>query len=310
MSAKAGTSLVKRKPKNARSKRALLAREPKVVENPKNSILLRGQSSSNTANAVVSDLHKLRQPLSKCLSKKTDCRPFENNASVEFLCQKNDASLFAMASHTKKRPDNLLLGRTYDGHVLDMLEFGVENFKSMESFKGVEKPMVGSKPCMYFGGSEWEGSEALEVTKSLLLDFFKGVEVKQINLAGLDRIMSFVIMNGKILMRHYRIKYLKGHTMGGERPVRLEECGPSMSLTPRRTAIASGELRKVAVRQPRTTAPVVEKNTSTNVFGETMGRLHMQKQDLEKLQTRKMKGLKRGRNGEDDSDSDSDSDEE
>ena len=32
-----------------------------------------------------------------------------------------------------------------------------------------------------------------------------------------------------------------------------------------------------------------EKNKETNVFGETTGRLHMEKQDLSKLQTRKMK---------------------
>merc|ERR1712166_251419 len=252
-------------------------------------------SSSQRINSVLNDMHKLRQPLSKHLTKKTDCRPFENNASVEFLCQKNDASLFAMGSHTKKRPDNLLLGRTYDGHVLDMLEFGVTKFEPIESFKGVEQPTMGSKPCMYFGGSDWESTEALQTCKSLLLDFFKGVEVKQVNLAGLDRIMSFVIVDGAVLMRHYRIKYMKGVTKSGDKAINLQECGPSMTLTLRRTAIASVDLRKVAVRQPRTTMPVQEKNVSTNVFGETMGQLHMEKQDLNKLQTRKMKGLKRGR---------------
>lgn len=29
----------------------------------------------------------------------------------------------------------LLAGRMYDGHVLDMIEMGVENFKSLYSFK-------------------------------------------------------------------------------------------------------------------------------------------------------------------------------
>ena len=172
---KKGSDLVKRKPKNARAKRALLAREPKVVENPKSSIMLRGMSSSQIVNDVLSDLHKLRVPLSKCLTKKTDCLPFENNASVEFLCQKNDASLFVMGSHTKKRPHNLVFGRTYDGHVLDMLEFGVENYKGIDTFKGVEQPMAGSKPCLYFGGNEWENSETLQITKNLLIDLFRGM---------------------------------------------------------------------------------------------------------------------------------------
>merc|ERR1712010_164264 len=208
-----------------RSKRALLAREPKIVENPKSSILLRGNSISQRMTAVLSDINKLRQPLSKLLTKKTDCLPFENNANIEFLCQKNDASLFAMGSHTKKRPDNLLLGRTYDGHVLDMLEFGVEQFQSIESFKGVEQPVSGSKPCVYFCGDEWDRSETLEVSRSLLLDLFRGVDAKQVCLSGLDRVVSVSILDGKFFIRHYRIKYIKGQTKSGHKPIQLEECG-------------------------------------------------------------------------------------
>lgn len=39
--------------------------------------------------------------------------------------------------------------------------------------------------------------------------------------------------------------------------------------------------------------PKKKKNISHDVFGTTYGRIHMQKQDLSKLQTRKMKGLKK-----------------
>lgn len=38
-----------------------------------------------------------------------------------------------------------------------------------------------------------------------------------------------------------------------------------------------------------------KKNISHNVFGTKFGRVHMQKQDLAKLQTRKMKGLRKRR---------------
>jgi len=37
------------------------------------------------------------------------------------------------------------------------------------------------------------------------------------------------------------------------------------------------------------------KNISFDPFGSKLGRVHMQRQDLSKLQTRKMKGLKRSR---------------
>merc|ERR1711934_1019544 len=189
-----------------------------------------------------------------------------------------------------------------------MLEFGVKDFAPIESFKGVEQPMSGSKPCLYFAGDEWDKSDALEVTKSLLLDFFSGVEAKAVNMSGLDHVITVMILDTEICIRHYRIKYLKGVTKSGNKPLQLHECGPSLSLVPRRTAIASSELRKVALRQPRTTAPVVEKNTSHNAFGETLGRLHMEKQDLNKLQTRKMKGLKRGRHEQDEDGDDEDGD--
>jgi len=39
--------------------------------------------------------------------------------------------------------------------------------------------------------------------------------------------------------------------------------------------------------------PKKKKNISRDAFGTQLGRVHMQKMDLSKLQTRKMKGLKR-----------------
>ena len=39
-----------------------------------------------------------------------------------------------------------------------------------------------------------------------------------------------------------------------------------------------------------------KKNVETDIVGDKIGRIHLGKQDLGELQTRKMKGLKRGRN--------------
>lgn len=41
--------------------------------------------------------------------------------------------------------------------------------------------------------------------------------------------------------------------------------------------------------------PKKKKNISHDAFGTKFGRVHMQKQDLSKLQTRKMKGLRKRR---------------
>jgi ribosome production factor 2 len=50
-------------------------------------------------------------------TKRNLTRPFEDQSSVEFLCKVNDSSLFTFGSHTKKRPQNFTMGRTFDFQV-------------------------------------------------------------------------------------------------------------------------------------------------------------------------------------------------
>ena len=85
---------------------------------------------------VLRDLHTLKRPLSTLLSRKHDTRPFEDQAqTLARMADKEDASLFALANSNKKRPDNLVIGCTHDGHLLDMVELGVSNFKPLAEFK-------------------------------------------------------------------------------------------------------------------------------------------------------------------------------
>lgn len=79
-------------------------------------------------------------------------------------------------AHSKKRPNNLVIGRTYDHHIYDLIEVGVENFKTMESFSYDKKlaPRVGSKPFFAFMGEGFESVEELRHLKEVLLDLFRG----------------------------------------------------------------------------------------------------------------------------------------
>lgn len=91
--------------------------------------------------------------------------------------------------------------------------------------------------------------------------------------------------------------------------------GPSLDFEVRRSRVASAADYKKACRQPKAnkvdiqylalylllqTAVLIEqvkktKNISRDTFGTKFGRVHMQRQDFSKLQTRKIKGLKRTR---------------
>uniref|UniRef100_A0A8C4T903 Ribosome production factor 2 homolog n=1 Tax=Erpetoichthys calabaricus TaxID=27687 RepID=A0A8C4T903_ERPCA len=77
--------------------------------------------------------------------------------------------------------------------------------------------------------------------------------------------------------------------------IELEEIGPSFDFSLRRVHLASDDLYKKAHKQPKQLKPKKKKNISHDAFGTKYGRLHMQKQDLSKLQTRKMKGLRKRR---------------
>jgi ribosome production factor 2 len=84
--------------------------------------------------------------LSKILQKKNDLLPFEDVSSLEFLCQKNDCSLFGVATHNKKRPHGIVLGRTFDGVILDMIELGV-NVNTLKSFSDFKRELCKTPPC-------------------------------------------------------------------------------------------------------------------------------------------------------------------
>ena len=77
----------------------------------------------------------LKKPYAISFSKKNDVRPFEDASSFEFWAQKNDASMFVLGQSTKKRPNGLVIARTFDTRVLDMCELGVDGFVSMAAFK-------------------------------------------------------------------------------------------------------------------------------------------------------------------------------
>ncbi len=69
--------------------------------------------------------------------------------------------------------------------------------------------------------------------------------------------------------------------------------GPSLDLVLRRTRFASEDLAKAAVKQPKQLKPKKVKNIEHTPLGDAMGRIHMEKQDIAKIQTRKIKGLKK-----------------
>lgn len=232
----------------------------------------------------------IKKPHSTFLSKKNDLLPFGDETKIEFLADKNESAHFVFGSHNKKRPNNMIMGRVFDGHVLDMFEFGVENLKTLNEFK-IIKTSVGSKPILTFAGDAFDTQFEYMRLKNFLIDFFTGPKTDGVRLAGLESVVSITAIEGKIHMRHYKIILKKS---GLKIPrVELEEMGPRFDLVLRRHKIASDDHFKHSLKQPYQLNPKKSKNVNISQLGTTFGRVHMERQDYSKLNTRKMKGLKK-----------------
>ncbi|CAJ0951589.1 unnamed protein product [Ranitomeya imitator] len=278
------------KPKTRRSKRFLQHRAPKLTENDKNAMLIKGGNANMTVTQALKDLHSLKKPNCVTYKKKNMTRPFEDPTSLEFFAKKSDCSLFVFGSHNKKRPNNLIFGRMFDFHVLDMIELGLEKFVSLQDVKCAKCP-EGTKPLLIFAGDAFEINEDYRRLKSLLIDFFRGPAVSGVRLAGLEHVMHFTAADGKIFLDMNRVLLKKS---GCRTPrIELEEMGPSFDFVMRRTHLASDDLYKLSLKRPKALQAKKKKNISHDTFGTQYGRIHMQKQDLGKLQTRKVKALKK-----------------
>ncbi|GAA5947423.1 hypothetical protein JCM3765_001672 [Sporobolomyces pararoseus] len=340
------------KPKNARSKRAAIAREPKLVEKEaKTAVFVRSSGISDKVKVALSELNQLKKPHSISFSKSNVLRPFEDPSSLNFWSSKNDASLFLVGTHTKKRPHGLVWVRCFAGEVMEMLEVGIEEVMKMEDFKGI-KSTAGSVPLFHFSSTEpnsaslWETHSTFGQFKSILLDFFRGNEMDGVALKGLERVISVTIggtssseesagkdlenaLQGKgkavesligglnrnsgssggdyeedktlplIHFRTYNVHFMRS---GVSTPrVELSPHGPHFTFSLRRSQKPVQEVWKLAMKKKEKKSKDSKpknKNIDINEMGDKIGRVHVDRQDLSTLQTRKFKGLKK-RKGED-----------
>eukprot|EP01065_Artemidia_motanka_P032985 TRINITY_DN39956_c0_g1_i1.p1 TRINITY_DN39956_c0_g1~~TRINITY_DN39956_c0_g1_i1.p1 ORF type:complete len:375 (+),score=119.72 TRINITY_DN39956_c0_g1_i1:65-1189(+) len=308
-----GGGMVRRAPKTRRSAAAQRKMAPQMVENQKATLFMRGESSSEVVQKVLTDLYILKKPVATKFQKKNEFRPFETTQHLEFLSFKNDASLFGFGSHSKKRPHNLILGRHFDYQLLDMVEFGVKQYESMKA--GLARIAPGSKPLLLFVGDCWDTLPALARVKNVLADFFRGRVVTNINLAGLDHCICMTlrptdasqeisvsddgqsVKNATVLFRHYALRLLQS----GEKVPRVEltDAGPSLDLEVRRCQLATPERFSHACKVPKQEISLRrrEKSGQVDKMGHKYGQVHVGSQtaELGKLGTRNFKAFKQRR---------------
>ncbi|PIA17956.1 ribosome production factor 2 [Coemansia reversa NRRL 1564] len=289
--------LLQPKAKNARSKRFLTNRDPKVFENPKTSIFVRGSTTSQVVLDTLKDLYSLSKPNAINFTKKNQIHPFDDETGIEFFSRKNDSSLFAVGMHSKKRPHNLILGRTFNHQVLDMVEMGVERCTTIKEINS-RVCAAGTKPLMVFNGEAFAQNEQMIRLKNILLDFFRGESADKVSLKGLECVITVTAgptgINGEpglVFLRTYTTSLKKS---GVRQPrIELEEMGPALDLRIRRVRYPTDEMWKQATKIPKELYQPKVKNISRDGLGDKYGRVHLGKQGIEKIQTSKVKALRK-----------------
>lgn len=244
--------------------------------------------------------------------KNENIHPFDNAESLEFLSGKNECGLVVFGSNTKKRPNNITLVRVFDNRVLDMVELLLITPPDATQVQRRIDIGVEMKPMILFAGSQWEDESSSEraavyrTLRSQLLDLFQGEEIPSVDVAGLQHVLMIAagessnsdrLMNPAdkpvLHLRWYKVNTKKSTSPKVPR-VELEPVGPVFDFRVGRFREADQSAMNEAMKHGRRPNEArTKKNIETDLIGDKIGRVHLGKQDLSQLQTRKMKGLKR-----------------
>lgn len=125
--------------------------------------------------------------------------------------------------------------------------------------------------------------------KNLFTDFFRGEEYTGLNIAGFDRVYVITMLeNEKILFRHYKVTL--GINEKGKLAASLDEAGPRIDMKINREDHAANEVQKQARRKPRPLTGRKRKNIIRDGMGHKMGKIHMERQNIDSAALRKFKG--------------------
>ncbi|EGR29115.1 hypothetical protein IMG5_162990 [Ichthyophthirius multifiliis] len=281
-----------RTPKTAKGRRLQKKKNPQLEEGIRKTLFIKGQKTSEQVSNFMKDLYSLKKINSLNFSRRHEIRPFEEIQQIENYCQKQDCAFFLFGSHNKKRPNNIVLGRIYDNHVLDMVELGINNLQSQNEKLGLVDIPAQCRPVLVFQGPLFDSEPSFVRIKNLLNDFFvENIEVKEIDIIkGLKYTLVFTADQQNIYMKTYLIESNQQNDKGGN--LSLTEIGPSASLNIRRSQFAPEETFKKACKQPKIKTKKQDKNVFKDSVGDKKVKVWLDRQNLDVLALKKRKKLK------------------
>ncbi|XP_015787889.1 ribosome production factor 2 homolog [Tetranychus urticae] len=206
---------------------------------PKKVLFVKGNNSNTLTNLLLRDFSRLKRPYSVFPPEKYDIKPFEDASKILELAQQNECSLFMFSSHNKKRPNNIIIGRLSEEQLMkDMVEIGIDNFFSMQHFKGPKLPQ-GSRLCLVFDGSVFQERDDYRLIRDILVELFAGHTRECPKLSKVDYNVKISCVDECAKFESSRIctKY-KGSKVA---KIEYEDMGPNFDFKVRRIKLFTTE---------------------------------------------------------------------
>ena len=172
------------------------------------------------------------------------------------------------------------------------------------------KSTPGHKPLMHFSSELFDSHPRYMQLKAMLMDMFNGQVINSICLSGLEHVVSVTVAptpsdlnsasSASLPKVHVRTYTFKMFSSGVKTPrAELEPMGPHFDLVLRRNREADEDMMKAALKRPKIAKKDVEsglgkkrKNLQVDEMGDLRGRVHVGRQNLDKLQRKKVKALR------------------
>lgn len=197
---------------------------------------------------------------------KDGMNPFDSTELVERLMKKKKAALFINVTKDQR----LVMGRTFNDEVIDMVEFTIDSYRSVSSF-GCAGPELHAK---YYVILQNINDSRME---NLIVDLFNMKSAK-VCLESIRYAWVFAKSEVGYVLKYVRIL----------RDLSVEDCGPMFEMALARSYHCDEELYKKAIDEPVRS----RKGVKTNEFRDKVGKIHVDKQDLRDVRLRRTRGYK------------------
>lgn len=189
-----------------------------------------------------------------------------------------------ISSSNKKRPNNIVFSRTFDGAILDMFEANIVSF-SGDAVKALGVFDLTAIPVFMCFGDVFETDPLMGRVRNYFADLFSPYRNEKVLLNVNFGLQMVITLNG------FEDKTLVLNVFKFDRQeAKLKDLGIKLVLKVGRAKMAEDDKWKEACKQPRLERPKREKRyKEVNALGETMGRVFVKQQDLKTLRLKKIK---------------------